>query len=226
MITRCKVCGRPLKNPESIKLGIGPTCLKRIPAIAPVDLALDDYGPGPLPGKFFEVKHMTELWTIKSLDLNRTLNTEHFDTAEETQAWIDETESHAEERHIISIGYRNERDPLMDREGFGIPLLLSRQDLADYVFFGEGRPEFAFWIRQVREDGTETELPYAPRLAWDVFHAAKGIPRVSMKRDGQCGPGNQIPVGESELGMTLAVLDILRDEKNYRARNASKEVRA
>lgn len=43
MITRCKVCGRPLKNPESIKLGIGPTCLKRIPAIAPVDLALDDY---------------------------------------------------------------------------------------------------------------------------------------------------------------------------------------
>ena len=169
---------------------------------------------------------MTESWMIQFLDLNRTLNTEHFDTAEETQAWIDETESHAEERHIISIGYRNERDPLMDRDGFGLHLLLSRKDLTDYVVFGEDRPEFAFWIRQVREDGTETELPYAPRLAWDVFHAAKGIQRVSMKRDGQCGPGNQIPVGESELGMTLAVLDILRDEKNYRARNASKEVRA
>jgi hypothetical protein len=47
MITRCKVCGRPLKNPESIRLGFGPTCKKRLPTIAPVDLALDDYEGAP-----------------------------------------------------------------------------------------------------------------------------------------------------------------------------------
>ena len=43
IITRCRVCGRPLRNSESVKRGIGPVCWKRLKRIEATNQKLDTW---------------------------------------------------------------------------------------------------------------------------------------------------------------------------------------
>ena len=44
VVTRCRVCGRRLTDPESVKLGVGPVCLRRLKQL------LDERGEEPEAG--------------------------------------------------------------------------------------------------------------------------------------------------------------------------------
>ncbi|MFH2109960.1 MAG: DUF6011 domain-containing protein [Candidatus Bathyarchaeota archaeon] len=46
VVTRCRVCGRKLTDPVSVKQGIGPVCLKRLERIQKLD-ACGDLGGFP-----------------------------------------------------------------------------------------------------------------------------------------------------------------------------------
>lgn len=39
----CQRCGRPLKNPHSVELGLGPTCAKKVYAERQVTMDLSAY---------------------------------------------------------------------------------------------------------------------------------------------------------------------------------------